>query len=683
MTNYGNSAFWLDVDDDVDSIISSGLTEMQKKTKDLYKLSAYRRAIGNFVSIVCNDNIPVSFSTAGDSFTDGKRVTIGSKLDKPKEFDVAVGLALHEGSHIKLSNFELLRTLGKHVPDYIKDGAIKKGITNPLSVIKNLLNAIEDRRIDYHIYTTSPGYRDYYHAMYDKYFNDPLIDKALVSSDYRDETIDSYLFRIVNIHNKNTDIDALKGLREIFRIIDLSNIGRLKNSIDALAVAIDVFKVILKNVVVSDDIDADDQQQSGGGQSGDGDEGNQNESGGGQSGDGDEGNQNESGSNADGGDSNIGDMDGDESSGSPSSQGSEPLTDKELDRLIKKIEKQRKFMNGDITKKKISKKDIKTLQAIESSGSELKTVGLDCYDYHGRKIGGVECVVVKKLTDELFRSDLFPYTENAPYWSKNAGEVINYYEREVRNGIQIGTVLGKKLKVRSEDRSTVFNRQRHGRIDKRMIAKLGFGDESVFQFTEIDKYKKANLHVSIDASYSMSGEPWAKTLTNTVALCKAIDMIPNLDIQVSIRSTDVTDTKPYIVLAYDSRVDKFSKVKRMFPGFRPRGYTPEGLTFEAVLNEFVPNDNDMDSYFLNLSDGEPYMPTSQKYGGSEALKYTKTIVDKIKMRGIKVLSYFIGNGMTEPPKAFKHMYGASARAIDVTNIGQIVKTMNELFMAKS
>ena len=38
---------------------------------------------------------------------DGKKVVIGANLDD-KKFDVAVGLALHEGSHIKLSDFTCL-----------------------------------------------------------------------------------------------------------------------------------------------------------------------------------------------------------------------------------------------------------------------------------------------------------------------------------------------------------------------------------------------------------------------------------------------------------------------------------------------------------------------------------------------------------------------------------------------
>ena len=37
--------------------------------------------------------------------------------------------------------------------------------------LKNMLNYVEDRRIDYYVFSTSPGYKGYYHSMYDKYFH--------------------------------------------------------------------------------------------------------------------------------------------------------------------------------------------------------------------------------------------------------------------------------------------------------------------------------------------------------------------------------------------------------------------------------------------------------------------------------------------------------------------------------
>ena len=73
------SSFWLG-----DTFENKSLIEKDVDTKpgiDIIKLSSYQRAISNFVNIVTAKNIPVKFSQRGDSYTDGKVVTISSKLD--------------------------------------------------------------------------------------------------------------------------------------------------------------------------------------------------------------------------------------------------------------------------------------------------------------------------------------------------------------------------------------------------------------------------------------------------------------------------------------------------------------------------------------------------------------------------------------------------------------------------
>jgi hypothetical protein len=75
--------------------------------------------------------------------------------------------------------------------------------------LKDLINIIEDRRIDHWVYTNAPGYRGYYDALYAKYFNAPIIDKGLKSDEYTSEDWDSYMFRIINITNPNRRIKAM------------------------------------------------------------------------------------------------------------------------------------------------------------------------------------------------------------------------------------------------------------------------------------------------------------------------------------------------------------------------------------------------------------------------------------------------------------------------------------------
>jgi hypothetical protein len=697
MSKYNNSSFWYD-DYGTDDIIVNQLSDKERKSLDLYKLASSKRAISNFVNIVTNESIPVKFKERGDSYTDGKSVVIGSRITEPKDFDVAVGLALHEGSHIKLSDFDLLLDLSSQIPTHITDGAIKKGIYNTQETIKNLWNYVEDRRIDNFVFKSAPGYRDYYRKMYDKYFNDKLIDKALLSDEYTDETMNSYMFRIINLHNKNTQLSSLKGLREIYRLVGLNKISRLTNSKESLDVAIEMFKVILKYINQPNDDDNQQNQNSKGEGSSSDEQG---------SDDGNGGSSNEGMSDEDfnellkeigespiGGDKdetptggnsmdvgNLPDnMEGKPSEDNSTSTNSVQLSDKQKDLLKKKIEKQKKFMDGDIQKTSLNKTDSKNLNAIEESGSEMKEVGKDVNTgYYGNQ--SVQCIVVKKLTKGLFESEMFPMT-STNYWNQDTPMRMDYVE-EVQKGIKLGTMLGKKLQVRGEDRTTVFNRQKVGRIDKRMISSLGFGNENVFQFSEVDSYKKANLHISIDASSSMNGDKWRNTMINVVAMCKAVDMIPNLQVQVTFRCTQ--NEKPYIVMAYDSKTEKFSKVKQMFGGLRPNGTTPEGLCFEAIMKSFIPINNDMDSYFLNLSDGQPYFGgRSFYYSGDAAERHTGKMVKMIESMGIKTLSYFVSDyGVQSYEKrSFQTMYGKGAKFVDVTNLNQITKTMNQLFLQK-
>ena len=689
--NY-NSSYWYSFDDN--DIITDSLSTQEKKSLDLYKLAASKRAISNFVSIVTNDSIPVRFKERGESYTDGKSVVIGTRVSEPKDFDVAVGLALHEGSHIKLSDFDLLNNLSILIPTHITEGAIKKGIYNSQETIKNLWNYVEDRRIDNYVFKSAPGYRDYYRKMYNKYFNDKVIDKALLTNEFTDESMTSYMFRIINLHNKNSKLSSLNGLREIYKLIDLKNISRLKNSQDSFDIALKIFTIILSNLnnVITDDT-LSKPQKGGNGDSSDSssDSDNTSEEMSDEefeefsnniingtspvSGDSDDTSSGGSGMNV----SNI----PDNISGKPTNNKSNSksdnevqLTDRQKELLKKKIEKQKKFLDGDIQKTSITKSDSKNINAIEESGSELKEVGKGASnDYYGNPT--TLCIVVKKLTKSLFESHLFPLS-----YKNWEGNMVHYYKDEVADGIKLGTILGKKLQVRGEDRTTVFNRQKVGKIDKRMISSLGFGNENVFQFSELDSYKKANLHISIDASSSMGGDKWRKTMTNVVSICKAVDMIQNLQVQVTFRST--SNNKPYIVMAYDSRVDKFSKIKKYFSGLGPSGTTPEGLCFEAIQKEFLHSNNDIDSYFLNLSDGQPYFAGQNfYYAGERAAQHTNKMVKLIESMGIKTLAYFIGDSYySSDERDFKTMYCKGAKMIDVENVGQITKTLNELFLQK-
>jgi len=536
-------------------------------------------------------------------------------------------------------NFAKAAGVDINAPEY---GSMERHRNNEqlFDVVKSLTNFVEDRRIDQYIYNTCPGYRDYYRALYDEYFYDKTIDKGLLSDEYTDEKLQSYMFRIINITNSNTDLNKLKGLKEIYETLDLKNIGRLKNTKDSLEIAESITNTMLKYILV----DIDEQGKGSGKGEGEPTDG--------------EGEP----------------MDGD---GEATESGDKDMMSstgkKQLD---KQIQKQKDFVNNQIKKKGLTKKEDDTLEQMSESGTEMQSVGDTKLD-NGGYIKPVQCIVSKKMTEALMQDNSFPfanfYNEKWNGWNNDT----------LQRGIVMGTILGKRIAVRSEERETINPRQKNGRIDKRMVAALGYDYVNVFSHKEVDRFKKVMLHVTIDGSGSMSGTLWDDSLAVTIAICKAASMVNNLNVQVSIRGT--WGNRPYVCIAYDSRFDKFEKVKRLFPALHANGTTPEGLCYQAILKHLVESNKDMESYFLNICDGEPSFGNDQcQYSGHNALLHTKKMVGQIKDMGIQIMSYFVGDthGYGRSRDNFKVMYGNDSRFIDVKQIVPIVKTMNELFLKK-
>ena len=695
------SSFWLD--SSITEELDDDLTTVEKKSADLMKLMSYKRSIRNFVNIVTGQNIPVTFDGRGeDSFTDGNSVTISAKLDD-KEFDPVVGLALHEGSHIALTDFDTLKDLRNgNLPLTIdKDYLYKKyGVDNDWDLmliisnnLKSLLNYVEDRRIDNHIYTSAPGYRGYYESMYDKYFHSRVVDKGLQSSEYRTEDWDSYMFRIINLTNENRDLDALKGLREIWNVIDLRNISRLKSSWDALDVAGELLMIIEKNISVESDQqgesggDGESDQQEGGDQNGNspmtGDTDNQ-QGGGGMS---SQGNGDTSKSDAEDGEES--DQTTDEG-GVPSGMGNpngaggqyEPLSDRQKKMLDNAIKKQQEFMDGDVKKKKVSKSDKKKIEELDKANVKTEVTGKG-FGQSGWRVGskGVQTYIINNLTKGLIDSGQIGMLNNGSYR-------VEQYDTAIRKGIQLGTLLGKKLKTRNEERVLTTPRMKSGKLTGSMIHEIGFGNFDIFEQTLVNKSTPVLLHISIDASSSMSGSKWLNSQTAAVAIAKAASMTQNIDVVISYRGVYYSggtwsNVQPLMLIAYDSRKDKFSKIQQLFKYIGPDGTTPEGLCYEAVMKEITKTKNGTDTYLINFSDGWPGFDNAQiSYGGTEACTHTAAQVKKMKQAGIKVLSYFISDYDTYGSERFTQMYGKDAEFIDVKNVTQLAKTLNKKFEVK-
>jgi len=205
-------------------------------------LAQVQKGVTNFVKILTGKNIPVQYAVSGDSMTDGETVYIAANL-KEDTIDYMVGLALHEASHVLLTDFGYLnKEKGKVLENTYK--ILQEDLDN----VFTLVNFVEDKRIDNFVYSTAPGYQPYYEELYRKSFYSEIIDENLKNDVFRSPSWDAYFFRIINIFNRNSDLDALPGLREVRDLLTYNRINMLESTRDSVKVAVDIYDIIKEHI---------------------------------------------------------------------------------------------------------------------------------------------------------------------------------------------------------------------------------------------------------------------------------------------------------------------------------------------------------------------------------------------------------------------------------------------------
>ena len=680
------------------------------------KLASLKKAVSNFVTIVTHKDIPVKFSSGQQSKTDGSTVYISADTTE-KSFDVIVGLALHEGSHIRYSPMQFfigqytdqqtkkIKKLPAHLWKVLSsktlEQANKIGLTEiEISEIMFMLwNIIEDRRIDSIMYKNAPGYQPYYDRLYAHYFYSDLVDKSLLTDIFSEPTIDNYLSLLLNFINPNFNINALPQLDYLVKLIDVDNINRFDENIieefdSALSDVInsnavnktciewnskfvqpafvklldEILYTIFSNVNSSyfegmepepDESDESDEQDY------------------------------------------IIIFNPNNSMETNYDTGGKIRISRKA--LKDALRKQKRFISGNIDKLIIDNSELsEQVDALESSGAYIHDSGNDFNSSQprptedtGNRNFNCPVIVIKNVNRQIMASSAFPY-------ANKYGSVLRPYPKAVeavKRGISMGSIMAHKLVVRNEDRTTFYPRQNTGRIDKRLMAELGFGQTNVFHRKFTDSFEPVHLHMSLDASGSMDMDlKWTNTIALAVALAYVSSKIHNFEISISLRASPKSGTA-LVTMIYDSRRDSFVKIKNLFGFLRPNGGTPEGLAFEATIPLILNGTAGKRCYFINISDGQPCAYLSQKgnfgsasmlndtlmYQGFDAAHHTKLQVDKIRAANVEILSYFIGSGPsyeTDDKQIFQISYGKHAAFINVNNIGSIVRTLNKLFLAR-
>ena len=656
------------------------------------RLRNYQRAITNFVKILAQKEIPVKFAGT-DSYTDMENEIVIATDIKDNNFDITAGLALHEASHCKYTD----RLVLKIEMNKFDEMEATPETSNKRYLFKNVLNWIEDRRIDSIVFKNCPGYKAYYHKLYDHYFLNKKISTMLESNDpefTNPSSFYSYLNHIISMMNPSFNKDALPGLAKIVEMIDPNNISRLRNTAAVAKLSHKVADFILELVAAAEEEEQECKGATGQGGSDEGQEqGSEQGEGENQEGDGEgEGNEN---SESVGGDASA---DGAGGSGEEDPE----LSDSARQAIRKALNEMKEMLNDNVHKASGTKALMKRLNKIQDA-----PIDVNVSDVNGRKFNTIvydatrllpiiargstisQEVAGKDYDDRKpardFRSANSKTIGHLPGSLKSAiGEYRRYSEgnqtEAVAKGIQLGAILGKKLLTRTETRTLETNRLRNGRIDNKRLAHAGYGIETIFNQMTISTHKKANIHLSIDASGSMSGQRWHQSMQLAASLAKAASMIENLDIQISTRETSHQEEAINSTF-YDSRINTLHSLIPVLEKISTAGTTPEGLCIEAMIkhNVLLPTNSERDSYFINICDGCPGMGW---YGGDAAVRHTRKQVDKLnKQLGIKHIGFFLGNLEYSSWRIFKEMYGVKQSMVGSPDEVQgIAKHMNKVLL---
>lgn len=600
---------------------SKEYTETRKKVLTLVKR---KNRIKNYVSAISHNPIPVSFKSENDeprekeySMTHGNSIVIDADIECAND-DHIIGHALHQAACVVNTDFEFLRDFREYPKYYVPDKVWERSV-NRYDMDEELVhflvlligNIIENKRLDHWLYNIAPGYRPYVDAMYRELYHSDEVIEALKTHKYAGrEEIAVYMFYTMHVGNDLVDTSDLYALKEIYDLIDIDNITRLKSRQQVHHIACKVFNIIIR---VCDDVEELDFEE---------------------------------------------------------------FKDVLKNSLNGLMDDTVSFLMGEVdqeTLKHSTSNEIEVFENPEIQNIQFNPTGLDAE---------VRCIFVKELNWGMFKDQTYG----------NLNEKILPESLEgVERGELLGHQLQEKLQIRNDEHSEKRTRKKSGLIDEANLAEIGYNDE-IFMQIDVDKYEQLNIHISIDASGSMGGAKWVNAITSVVALAKAADGVQNVDIQISFRTTSYMSESGIdaaVIVGYDSKVNSFSHIRQFFPHIGPSGSTPEGLCYEAT-SDFILMNSSEDNLFINYSDGLPQtFVDGVSYSGDIAVTHTRKQINKMRNRGIQILSYYIGNSTTfgkndgNSNSAFFSMYGENSQFVNPVDMSSIARTLNTKFLEKS
>lgn len=691
-----------------------GFTTQGIDIERAHRLSQLRRAVSNFVRIMTNrTDLQVVFNGGQSSFTNNEVVVISAD-DNPANFDRVVGTALHEAAHCvfttnlwsytkntRNSTSSKRRIMIKHGVDLDLinkiqmqgEGEVGKWIDDQWDIFFKILNFVEDRRIDNEVYKRAPGYRPYYQAMYDHYWNHSEIASNLIfNPELNVPTLESYLTRVINMTNPATKytLNRLPGFKEIVELVDLDNILRFSyhngqaREYDIMDLVAKIYTIIATNAIeaaaMPDNMKDQTGQACSSGQCDEGDESDESQDGDAESDTSTQENRGEYDPNA------LPNYDGalNPSNDTKSEDGSEDLKNDEIaekvsdelgedvddnydsDQLDSDMED---FLNNESEKDELDEETQDVIDALEDGNTELDSMKINGQDVNYVRMPKLTTKVYDKLVPDNVKSN-YRLKEHAPW---------------VSNGRRLGQVIVNKIQIRHDKNSHKFTRRKRGKIDPRLIHSLGMGNQNVFYHKIEETYKDTLIYLTIDASSSIASS-WFDIMTMAVGFGYAAKKINNFDVVINVR---YGISAVWSITLFDSRTNNLNHLYKMSSAFTSKGGTPESVVYEIemdYINEMKTLDNNV--YFVTLTDGAPnfYGAYGMRNSGEAVTPadHCRKMMHRLAEIGISPLAYFVTplepeniNYNSHVVDTFKKSYGKGAKVVPMKNFTKIADTLNK------
>lgn len=589
--------------------------------EDLIK-RAYSLATDMIVVMDLPFKVKVKISTKSDSFTDGKKVFVSTKVFDDKELsvgaklDVFLGLTIHEGCHCLYTDFPKVASMSLN------------------NVEQTLFNIIEDERIEEILGDEKPGLANFLekskYYFFDQYYLDYVVDKEDAMTPF--QRIMNCFLHIIRYPKYLKEKEAIEFGHYLLAVKKVV-LPMPKDSVATAKVAKEIFEII-KDFYIDEEKRKEEEKFSALEKS-DEEEGDSEMTSPGSG----TGERKSKTSKGDGTEDEVDADDLEEESDEKSSgrdDGSEESSDSGDDASEKESRRSDEEIVRDAMRKLVedSEKSISAMKDLSRGWKPVSTEDeADAVKKRGELLGeicegGVELGAAKDAFFSRAENCEIPYKDS--------------YNR-VRKFIP---AIAKILKGHCREYRLVHKSMRSGVLDTTKLAEAYQGVPTVYLREGEVKTDKVSVCVLIDESGSMFGERITSARDAAVLINEAVGSVPNVELFIYGHSGD---------MRYDGATELFV--------YRENGYAPkyalgsckarrenrDGLAILETAKRVRKQTKNPVLMFI-LSDGAP---CASGYGGASAMEHVRECVRQVEQLDFHVIQVCI-NHCYDPARMFKN-----------------------------